>query len=563
MISPDFLHSDAPLDFDRLRFAVVPGGPLRRIPGRQAALEDDIRNLCHEFAGQGELALIHAMLCVGLRRDICSGLNFARYQTLWQDHADWLTEALDLGWLVSACDTFADLSPDPSERQLALMGSLFANTVNLYETERRLTRPAPLDRSLLDWDRPLVGGMTPFVPGGGDMVRNLVERIDRMEVPAGPVSAIMQAVIGRVLRGETIFSRLRSVQLSNQRWPSALSQSAFPGRSPSAWGAATHAPAGFVLLNDTGRLSGGFHCGTVMACAALRDGLTSRGITEQGWANDTEGFDRLLSRLSQRPRLVVLNGEGTLHHDAARAIRLLECCAKAAAAGIPVAVVNSVWQANGSTMGQLLQSADLVHVRESASLAALPPAVTGRITPDMSFLAFSRLYDGATAHAVCDLGVIDSVRAPIAHALQDFAGRAQAALYAMPRHMVTTLRQRCAQFPEAAAPALLTAPDLLTSARWVTGRYHGLIAALAAGKPVCATPSNTHKIEAMLGDAGLSAALLPADWETLEPKDQDAAIDAAFGAQDQDFIARRTAYTADAVARIEAMFDDLAALAQG
>lgn len=49
---------------------------------------------------------------------------------------------------------------------------------------------------------------------------------------------------------------------------------------------AAESPAGYVLLNDTARLSGGFHCGTVMACDALRDGMAARGLAEQGWIND-------------------------------------------------------------------------------------------------------------------------------------------------------------------------------------------------------------------------------------------------------------------------------------
>lgn len=319
--------------------------------------------------------------------------------------------------------------------------------------------------------------------------------------------------------------------------------------------------AGYVLLNDTARLSGGFHCGTVMACDALRDGMAARGLAEQGWVNDPAQFDRFLDRAPQRPRLLILNGEGTLHHNTPRAIALLECCARARAAGIPVAVINAVWQGNGPRMGRLLaRGADLVHVRDTASAAALPSDVKASVTPDMSLHGFARLYAGATAQGDAT-AIIDNVRAPAGHALQHLAARTGAAFYAMPYPALRQLTDAAITDPTAAIPRLLTAPMLTSAPRWITGRFHGLIAALAAGRKICAIRSNTHKIEALLADANLSDALLHADWETLPPADQDAHIAACFARQTADFDQRRAAFIARSVALIEAMFDQTAALA--
>ena len=319
--------------------------------------------------------------------------------------------------------------------------------------------------------------------------------------------------------------------------------------------------AGYVLLNDTARLSGGFHCGTVMACDALRDGMAARGLAEQGWINDPAQFDRFLNHAPQRPRLLILNGEGTLHHNTPRAIALLECCARARAAGIPVAVINAVWQGNGPRMGRLLaRGADLVHVRDTASAATLPGDVAATVTPDMSLHGFARLYTGATAQGDTT-AIIDNVRAPAGHALQHLAARTGAAFYAMPYPALRQLTDAAITDPTAAIPRLLTAPMLTSAPRWITGRFHGLIAALAAGRKICAIPSNTHKIEALLADANLSDALLPAEWETLPPADQDARIATCFARQTADFDQRRAAFIARSVALIEAMFDQTAALA--
>lgn len=324
---------------------------------------------------------------------------------------------------------------------------------------------------------------------------------------------------------------------------------------------ATGSVAGYVLLNDTARLSGGFHCGTVMACDALRDGMAARGLAEQGWINDPAQFDRFLDRAPHRPRLLILNGEGTLHHNTPRAIALLECCARARAAGIPVAVINAVWQGNGPRMGRLLaRGAHLVHVRDTASAAALPGDVTATVTPDMSLHGFARLYAGAAAQGDAT-AIIDNVRAPAGHALQHLAARTGAPFYAMPYPALRQLTDAAISDPAAAIPRLLTAPVLTTAPRWITGRYHGLIAALAAGRKICAIRSNTHKIEALLADANLSDALLPPDWETLPPADQDARIAACFARQTPDFDQRRADFITRSVTLIDAMFDQTAALA--
>jgi hypothetical protein len=71
-----------------------------------------------------------------LRRRIDLETNLARTRMLWRSEAPFLVAKLDSRWLVSACDTIIDHWHEPEERALALAGTLFANTIKLYETER-------------------------------------------------------------------------------------------------------------------------------------------------------------------------------------------------------------------------------------------------------------------------------------------------------------------------------------------------------------------------------------------------------------------------------------------
>ncbi|MFU8864031.1 MAG: hypothetical protein ACNA7O_08950 [Rhodobacterales bacterium] len=111
---------------------------------------------------------------------------------------------------------------------------------------------------------------------------------------------------------------------------------------------------------------------------------------------------------------------------------------------------------------------------------------------------------------------------------------------------------------------MLQLPDVLASRAWVTGHFHGLIAALCAGRPVCALPSNTVKVEGFLHDAGLAeACLLNKGWINLPAADQRNALAQRFEMQRTErFVRRREDALAASAARIGAMFDSVAALAK-
>jgi hypothetical protein len=178
---------------------------------RQPDLNAHLTVLRKEFAGQSELLFYHAMLIALLRRRIEVAENLPRLRALWASEQAFLLEALDSRWLVSACDTIVDHWPEPDERALALATSLFANTIKLYETERIATGGVQGEYTLPEGRVALHDGMTAFQIGEGDMIFNLVRRIEATTAQAGTAAQILRELVKRASKHDTVFRRFRAV----------------------------------------------------------------------------------------------------------------------------------------------------------------------------------------------------------------------------------------------------------------------------------------------------------------------------------------------------------------
>jgi len=548
------------LDFDQLRNEVVSGPSYSPSLGRHENLQQHLGMLEREFVGQVRLKLVHAVLNVLLRRRMRTTIVYRHFHMLWSGHADFLLDTLDCRWLVSACDTICDHSTDPDEARIAILISLFTNTLKLAETERLITCQTDVDPGRIKGRTPIFDGMTAFMPDGGDMPANLLRRIDQTLQSDNLVGMIGREIISRALSADTVFSRLAPFQRRNL-WRNYLPQAPEPRLAvppePIQGRPGVDRP-GYILLNDTGRLGGSFHLGTVYACSIIRQNLARRGLTEVGWANDRARFDEVLSCAARRPELIVLNGEGTLHHGAPRAEELMSICAHAKDLGIGVAVLNSVWEGNPDTMVEALRTLDLVHVRDSVSHGELPTDFPAEITPDVSIQLFLRTTrEGTFLPPKHSLAVMDSVVQRTSTALLDFAEQERLPFYAMPVGNLRKMREAVAIRSGPVWPRLLQLTDLIASRTWVTGRFHGLIAALCAGLPVCALSSNTSKIEGCLLDSGLGdACLLSQDWLSAPVDQKRSELASRFKIQrTENFIQRRDAYLEMAAARIDRMFD--------
>jgi len=183
---------------------------------------------------------------------------------------------------------------------------------------------------------------------------------------------------------------------------------------------------------------------------------------------------------------VVVNGEGTLHHGAGRCwLALLEIAQRRRKVTV---LVNSVFQQMQGFEATLTRLDDFT-VREGRSLVeARSRGARPRLVPD-SYLAarFSAGGQPFTGVVVTDW---HRQRHDSGLILQQYLVNQTATFVPL----VTPDAERL----WAALPFRLAGAECL-----LTGRHHGVCAAIVAGTPFVALGSNTHKVEALLEDLDL------------------------------------------------------------
>ena len=251
---------------------------------------------------------------------------------------------------------------------------------------------------------------------------------------------------------------------------------------------------------------------------------------------------------------VIVNGEGTLHHSADRGFRLVEVAPHCRERGIPVFLINSVWQDNSDQMADMAQAFLLRSVRESRSLAQMTTqGLDARMVPDLTLgvdhatqplTRSGRVYSDAVGMPVTDMiyglyrkyrdGDYVSLEPPMesrgsysdlpSHRLRVSEGtnmrlaRKLATVRFFKRALIIRgrikywVRKRRGHMTELAVSdfmRLLESRELV-----ITGRFHVVCLCLVTGTPFLAVASNSHKVEGMLEDAGLTHRMVaPKDLE--------------------------------------------------
>lgn len=182
--------------------------------GADKDISQHLQHLRSEFAGQSELLYYHAQLIVLIRREYQVAEQFAQFERLWNTESEFLREHLNTRWLISATDTFADHSTDPTTRSLALAASLLVNTIKLQETERYLQATEqladqPERRQQLQTGRvALFDGTSAFAVGTDDTLRNLRWRLDAIS-PMNLMGEVLAELFQRVQTHDTVYQRFR------------------------------------------------------------------------------------------------------------------------------------------------------------------------------------------------------------------------------------------------------------------------------------------------------------------------------------------------------------------
>ena len=343
-------------------------------------------------------------------------------------------------------------------------------------------------------------------------------------------------------------------------------------------------PISVLVVNDT-RVDRHHGCQAVMGAilSLLRRNQMEPALlwpAHAEWRGDAE-FEEKISKVD----LVLINGEGTIHHDRPAGRRLLELGARARAEGVPVALINVGWVANGPELVALLDDFDLVAARDSRSAERMRArGVSVRVVPDLSlWFAQARGVRPDANGSRVGIGVTDNVdrfkaialgrlrsacggqTVSIIHGAPGPAGwirflRAGVALsedFIHPARFAALLRLRHRLWWQGSTDTQRFLTHLSSLKLLVSGRFHACTLALSAGTPLIAQASNTDKIEALVHDAGLGS------WRCEGLLDVARVHDArAIGWSEQEY-KNLCNYLDEAAIEAERLFSDLANLAAG
>ena len=202
-------------DFSQQKQTMINGNETHYTHGSSDNFEDHFIALKDEFIGQSELCYKHAKIIVLIRRDFDSTNHFKLLEQLWKEEKDYLLKTLNIRWLISATDTFADLSDDDSIKALSVACSCLLNTVKMQESERFITNAQSFiddkeKMTRLDNEEriSLFDGTSVFKVGTDDTLRNMRWRIDKV-AKINIAGEILLEIFLRLQEHDTVFKRLR------------------------------------------------------------------------------------------------------------------------------------------------------------------------------------------------------------------------------------------------------------------------------------------------------------------------------------------------------------------
>ena len=283
------------------------------------------------------------------------------------------------------------------------------------------------------------------------------------------------------------------------------------------------------ILNDT-RAEKHHGCETVMR--HLLRALAERHVEVLGTLAIGRELDDIQRVECNQADLIIINGEGTLHHGAPYARYLLDCGVAAKQRGQRVWLINSTWQDNPLEMLSQIAQFDGVWLRDQASVTDVRAMVAhAQYAPDLTF-AYAHPIDAVQCPSSDTLLLTDSVYSELSDQLAAYA-KAQQMQYApiirplpIDTHAIgydekKLKKHRLYQWltylsfglyqPRRYYQDLTRAVDqsehywsqLQAASAVIAARYHALCFALQLGRPVLALDSNTHKVKRLLGDIGL------------------------------------------------------------
>lgn len=233
------------------------------------------------------------------------------------------------------------------------------------------------------------------------------------------------------------------------------------------------------FCNDTSA----YHAGSAAVCAFIREQLEAGGHSivpeNRAAAPDTNPFGDCDA--------VLVNGEGTMHHDSNRAQQLIDTLRKAQEQDRRTFLVNSVWDSMTLDCSDVLKNLEQFIVRENHSRDA---AVRSQNVEPQVSLDFSFWAHGDAQPVVEHRSEAAVVSDFYSNEFKCFVRPTGGWLSKMP----------FVDIKNSSWDGLIGA--LRRSQSFVTGRHHGVYASCVARTPFAVLAGNTHKIEGLIATSG-------------------------------------------------------------
>ena len=202
-------------DFFQQKKMVIDGDKIHYTHGSSNNLDEHFAALRDEFVNHSELCYTHAKIIVLIRRDFEAKNHFVLFEQLWKEEKDYLLKNLNIRWLISATDTFADFSNDDAIKSLSIACSCLLNTIKIQESEHFITNYDSFEDdskkiTRLDNEErvPLFNGVSVFKVGTDDTLRNMRWRIDKA-AKINIAGEILLEIFLRLQEYDSVYKRLR------------------------------------------------------------------------------------------------------------------------------------------------------------------------------------------------------------------------------------------------------------------------------------------------------------------------------------------------------------------
>ncbi|MEZ8816963.1 polysaccharide pyruvyl transferase family protein [Vibrio cyclitrophicus] len=288
-----------------------------------------------------------------------------------------------------------------------------------------------------------------------------------------------------------------------------------------------------ILINDT--INENHHgCSLVrhaidLLCSQNNIEIIASFPVGNSW-KDNDNIKKLISTAD----VVLVNGEGTIHHGRSSAEDLLDISEYCKEIGVKSVLINSIYQDNPSRFIEKVNNFDLVYVRDSFSYQALTSSGVNmvKMVPDLSFTAINDIYNDVAlnknSQAIC---VTDSVYDDVSLSLYEMAKynkfnylpihtpsrikpysnlKKLRRIKRVTHNLYNKLEFIFGKLTIKSSRAYYEVTELNNylaliseSTGVISGRFHACCMAIWIGKPFVCIKSNSNKTQALLKDVGL------------------------------------------------------------